>query len=270
MLNKRSFFHALVLSVAAVTAAAAQEPPPVPPPATPPAVPQSTSPAAQNPTPPAQPPVADQSVAPPQPAIAKRTLDEATLQRRRAQVQIVEGVLMGAVRVAAQQMAKEMQTPETGPFQLSGKLSARGFLLDEYGVFFHVEIPGVQPSLLSPIALEMLRQQQRPRQAQAQPEVASSGASALGRRSGNTDADYVELVKESLVKAMIEYSKPLELRPHEWFTVAAGDGDEPMMPGWLSQQSIMVLRVRGADIADYMAGRVSLEDVLKKVEVRKF
>jgi hypothetical protein len=258
MVNKRSLFPALVLSVATVTTAAAQEPPPVP------------LPAAQNPTPVTPLPAGDPPVAPVQSAVAKSPVDDPTLERRRAQVQIVEGVLMGAVRVAAQQMAKEMQTPETGPFQLSGKLSARGFLLEGYGVFFHVEIPGVQPSLLSPIALEMLRQQQRPRgDREAQPEVASS-ADAATRRPATTDADYVELVRESLVKAMIEYSKPLELRSDEWFTVAAGDGDEPMMPGWLSQQSIMVLRVRGADIADYMAGRVSLEDVRKRVEVKKF
>jgi len=43
-----------------------------------------------------------------------------------------------------------------------------------------------------------------------------------------------------------------------------------MIPTVLSEQAIMVLRIRGRDINDYLAERVSLEEVLKKVEVRRF
>jgi hypothetical protein len=38
----------------------------------------------------------------------------------------------------------------------------------------------------------------------------------------------------------------------------------------LVERATLVLRIRGADIADYMAGRLTLADVSKKVEVRKF
>jgi hypothetical protein len=247
---------ALALIVATLAAGAAQEPPPVAPP-------QSTPPPAAAE---AQTPVPGVSPAPALP----EPLDEATFRRRRKEIKNMEGVLERAVRSAAEEIASELETPETGKFQMSGSLGARGFILDGYGVFFHVVIPGVQPMFISPTVLQALRERlARPRQAQpAQPEVASSGGATAD--VPNADAEYVARVKDSLMRAMIQYSKPLELRPEEWLTVAAGDGDEPMLPAVLAQQAFMLLRVRGRDIAEYMAGRLSLDDVLKRVEVRKF
>jgi hypothetical protein len=244
---------ALALIVATVAAGAAQEPPPVAPPQS---TPPPAAPAAQDP-----PPAVTPAPVLPEP------LDETTFRRRRREIRNMEGVLERAVRSAAEEIASELETPETGKFQMSGSLGARGFILDGYGVFFHVVIPGVQPTFISPTVLQALRERlARPRQ--AQPEVASSGNPTAD--VPNADAEYVARVKDSLMRAMIQYSKPLELRPEEWLTVAAGDGDEPMMPAVLAQQAFMLLRIRGRDIAEYMAGRLSLDDVLKKVEVRKF
>jgi hypothetical protein len=254
-------FCALVLSVATVTSAAvAQETPPVAPPQSPPATPPV----------PVQVPPPPVAAAPSQPA-APEPLDEASARRRRREIKNMEGVLQSAVKGAAFEIASELETPETGKFQMSGSLGAQGFNLDGYGVFFHVAIPGVQPTFVSPMVLEAMRQRlAQPRQ--AQPEVASSGAtgSTTPPRIPNADAEYVARVKDSLMRAMIQYSKPLELRPDEWLTVAAGDGDEPMMPAVLSEQAVMLLRISGRDIAEYMAGRLTLNEVLKKVEVKKF
>jgi hypothetical protein len=182
----------------------------------------------------------------------------------------MEGVLASAVRGAAYEIARELESPETGPFVLSGAHAARGFILDGYGVFFHVEIPGVQPALISP-AVMLLEERFRRRQTQpAQPETASSGTAASVDDPVDRNAFYVERVRDALMRAMIQYSKPLSLRPDEWLTVAASDGDEPLAPTVLSEQAIMVLRIRGRDINDYLAERVSLDEVLKRVEVRKF
>ena len=257
----RVLFCTFALMAATACAVAAQETPPVAPPqSTPPqSTPPPAAPAVQNPLP----TVAPAPVAP----AAPEPLDEATFLRRRREIKNMEGVLASAVRSAAQEIATEMETPETGKFQMSGSLGARGFILDGYGVFFHVVIPGVQPTFVSPTVLQALRERlARPRQ--AQPEVASTGNATPDVPTA--DAEYVARVKDSLMRAMIQYSKPLELRPEEWLTVAAGDGDEPMMPAVLSEQAVMLLRVRGSDIAEYMAGRLSLDDVLKRVEVRKF
>ena len=267
----RTFFYAILASVAVSSAAVlAQEPPPVPPaqpPVTaPPGIPVQAPPVQ---TPPSQtvPPESVPQVAPAPPAVPL-VVDEATIKQRRTEIQNMEGVLASAVRGAAKDIALELQTPETGPFLLSGAHGARGFHLDGYGVFFHVEIPGVQPSLISPAVLAALEERLN-RQRQARPEVASAG-DPTSNAPMNRDAIYVERVKNALMRAMIQYSKPLALKPDEWLTVAASDGDEPMMPAVLTEQAVMILRIRGRDINEYLAERLSLEDALKRVEVRRF
>ncbi len=268
----RSVFCALILSIATTTAAgAAQDQPPVPPPVPATTAPPSTTPQSTPPATPVQavPPavqVPAPTAAPPPLAPVLQPLDEATVKQRRAEIKNMEGVFTSAVRNAAQEIASQIQTPETGPFQITGSLIARGFILDGYGVFFHVEIPGVQPIVISPVGLEALRKG-LPRL--AQPETASSG-NASPTAPLNSDAVYVERVKSALMRAMIQYSKPLGLRPDEWLTVAAGDGDEPFMPAVLTEQAVMVLRIRGRDIAEYLAERLTLDEVLKRGEVRRF
>jgi hypothetical protein len=261
---------ALVASVAMPLAAAAQEQPPVQPPV-PVTAPPETLPQSSPPATPAQtaPPETRPPVPAPSPAEPFR-LDDATVKQRRREIRNMEGVLASAVRGAAYEIARELESPETGPFVLSGAHAARGFILDGYGVFFHVEIPGVQPALISP-AVMLLEERFRRRQTQpAQPETASSGTAASVDDPVDRNAFYVERVRDALMRAMIQYSKPLSLRPDEWLTVAASDGDEPLAPTVLSEQAIMVLRIRGRDINDYLAERVSLDEVLKRVEVRKF
>ncbi len=274
----KNLFYALTLSATMVMPSAAQDPPPaLPTPATtPPAeLPGATasSPPGEPPAVPAKEPLPKITQLPPAAPAAAAPVDPETLRQRRREVKNMEGVLASAVRGAAQEIASEIQTPETGLFLLSGSLTARGFILEDYGVFFHVEIPGVQPSLISLPALQAL-QDRLARSRQAQPQVTSSGARAAAQADApqpvNPDAVYVERVKNALMRAMIQYSKPLALRPDEWLTVAAGDGDEPLMPAVLSEKAIMVLRIRGRDIAEYLAERLSLDDVLKRVEVRKF
>ena len=262
---KRVVLFTLAVSVVVSCAVRAQEPPQLPPPGAqdPPAIPVQTPPLPAQ-TPQTPPPTAAPEATVPATAAP---LDAETVRRRRREIKNMEGVLASAVRSAAQEIATEMETPETGKFLLSGSLGARGFILDGYGVFFHVEIPGVRPSLISPMVLESL-QQRLAQQRQAQPEVASTGNATVN--VPNADAQYVNRVKDALMRAMIQYSKPLELRLDEWLTVAAGDGDEPFMPAVLSEQALMVMRIRGRDIAEFMAGRLTLDDVLKKVEVRKF
>jgi hypothetical protein len=42
------------------------------------------------------------------------------------------------------------------------------------------------------------------------------------------------------------------------------------MPAVLSEKAIMVLRIRGRDVGEYLAERLSLEETLKRIEVRRF
>lgn len=253
---------ALALSAMTLTASAAWQDPP---PATPPAAPLPTTP----PAPTSEP--AGSVASPPAGQLAAAPLDAETYKHRRGQIEIMEGVLMGAVKAAALEMANRMTTLETPGFVPSGSLSAKGFILEGYGVFFHVEIPGVQPI----VTIESMQAQRerlsRPRP--ALPEAANSGVVQTPRSGAATDpgsnAEYVDLVTQRLMDAMVRYSTALELQPNEWFTVAAGDGDMPL-PGLLVPRSTMILRVKGSDIADYMTKRATLEEIRRKIDVRKF
>ena len=85
------------------------------------------------------------------------------------------------------------------------------------------------------------------------------------------NAAYTREVKTALVDAMIENSGGLTVGPDEWLTVAARDGEpgNHLVPGDSYDQTTSVLRMKGSDLAAYRAGRATLEDTRKKVEVRE-
>ena len=83
---------------------------------------------------------------------------------------------------------------------------------------------------------------------------------------------YTREVSVAIVDAMIENSGPLPLGDDEWLTVAARDNIRPdrLVPGDTSNISSIVFRVKGADLAAYRAGRMTLEETRAHVEVKQF
>jgi hypothetical protein len=83
---------------------------------------------------------------------------------------------------------------------------------------------------------------------------------------------YTREVSVSIVDAMIENSGPLPIGDNEWLTVAARDNIRPdrLVPGDTSNISSIVFRVKGADLAAYRAGRMTLEETRARVEVNQF
>lgn len=61
--------------------------------------------------------------------------------KRRYEIKVMEGVLVGAVKHGAEQVGRQLQ-PQL--VLMTGFARARGFVLDGYGVFFDVEIPGMR------------------------------------------------------------------------------------------------------------------------------
>jgi hypothetical protein len=70
------------------------------------------------------------------------------VQRRRDQIQMMEGVLTRAVRLGAEQLGRKLQSNNPAVVLFTGDARARGFLLDGYGVFFDVEIPALRKSVV--------------------------------------------------------------------------------------------------------------------------
>lgn len=253
-----------------------QDPPPPPPPVQNPVpVTQEPPPGTQLP-PPTQAPVTtpepakqEAAAAPAQPAPPPPLTAEQVRDRRKA-IMVFEGVLMQAVKVAAQDTVSEIRKIEPGIVMFSSApVRTHGTYLEGYGVFVQVEIPSVIPSVAS-LVETLSRERMRGNALQAQPTAISNGTAAAPTAEPmmDPDAHYVQSVKDQLVNAMIRYSNSMELRSDEWLTVEARDGSET--PSQLTQPSTMNLRIRGADLADFFAGRITIEEARKRVQVRGF
>jgi hypothetical protein len=81
---------------------------------------------------------------------------------------------------------------------------------------------------------------------------------------------YTESIKSALIDAMLNYSGPMNLAPDEWLTIAARDSEGPLMPGAVDDASTIVLRVKGSDIAEFLAKKITPEEARKRVEVKEF
>lgn len=286
---QRTVVLVIAVTVATACAARAQEvPPPTPPVQTsPPPAPPTQEPPTQEPPVPQTPPVTQapppqapppQGVPPqgppaepapaaeaPRPAPAAPALTPGEFRARKDAIFLMEGLLANAVKLAAQYTAGEIQRVEPGIVMFSAApVKAHGTYLEDYGVFFEVEIPSVIPSVAS-LVERLGRDRLRPNTSPAQPTSLTSGSTEALM---NPDAHYVESVKTQLINAMIRQSNQLEMRPGEWLTVAARDGSET--PGQLSEPSTMILRIRGADLADFFAGRITIDEARRRVQVRGF
>lgn len=196
-----------------------------------------------------------------------KTLEGEELARRRRAISRMEAVLIDAVKAGARSTAEEIQRVHPGVMMFSSApVKANGFYLENYGVFFQVEIPSVIPSVASLVQTlgrdalnrERLGNPARPTALSGGPETAMI----------NPDAHYVDAVKAELITAMVQFSQPMELLPGEVLIVSARDGSE--MPGQVAPPSTMTLRVKASDLAEFSAGRISLNEMRRRVQVRGF
>jgi hypothetical protein len=119
-------------------------------PAVPVAAPTQAEAPAQAPSPVVQEPAATPAAVQAAPAVAPMPLE-----RRRPSIRMMEAVLSRAVLGGAEQLAEQLGSGNPNVSFFTGQARARGFILDGYGVFFHVEIPEMQSSLvMSVTALE--------------------------------------------------------------------------------------------------------------------
>jgi hypothetical protein len=83
---------------------------------------------------------------------------------------------------------------------------------------------------------------------------------------------FTNAVANALIDAMLENSGSLIIAPDEWLTVAARDNaqDNRLVASDPSDVMTIVLRVKGSDIAEFQARRLTFEEVRKRVEVRAF
>jgi hypothetical protein len=84
------------------------------------------------------------------------------------------------------------------------------------------------------------------------------------------DLAYEDQVREALIGAMLDWGALLPLGPDEWLTVAARDNQDVVMPGAAPDVVTIILRVKGSDLAERLAGRLPTDELRRRVEVREF
>jgi hypothetical protein len=86
----------------------------------------------------------------------------------------------------------------------------------------------------------------------------------------NPDLAYEIEVREALIAAMLEWGVTLPLQPSEWLTVAARDNEDVVIPGEAADVVTIIMRVKGSDLTEFRAGRLTAADLRRRVEVREF
>jgi hypothetical protein len=94
-----------------------------------------------------QPPVAAQPPAATSQPQAAASTSPAT-ESRRDEVRAMEVFLMGALQKGAQDLARQLRVNEPNSAFVTGTGRARGFVLEGYGMFFDVDVPGMKQSVI--------------------------------------------------------------------------------------------------------------------------
>jgi hypothetical protein len=119
-------------------------------------------------------------------------------------------------------------------------------------------------------ASAMLRSDPVPQGAPAAPPVPPSGDTPWLM---DTNRVYTEAVQRALIDAMIDFSAPMTIANDEWLTVAARDNEQrdtlaPQDP--YEEVVTVLLRIRGADLKEYRAGRIDKDEARKRVRLGEF
>lgn len=129
--------------------------------------------------------------------------------------------------------------------------------------------PGLQPAPAGGADASPVAQDSTPAgTVSAQTLDETPAAAALESRDPNQL--YTESIKSALIDAMLNYSGAMDLGPDEWLTVAARDSDGPLMPGVVDDASTIVLKVKGSDIAAFLAKKITPDEARKRVQVKEF
>lgn len=118
------------------------------------------------------------------------------------------------------------------------------------------------------------------------PQTATAGARNATGAAASTNADapqqddpilsdpneaYRSEVIQALKEAMLDHSSSLGIGPNEWLTIAAkGNDDRPRLAPADSDARTRIIRLRGSDLALYLARQITKDEALQRIEVRVF
>jgi hypothetical protein len=264
-------------------------------------------------------------------AAAKPAQSQPPVEQRqlRYQIGVMERVLEEAVEHGANLTRDRLQALVPADMLVSEGARVRGFRIENYGMFFDVEVPtllyqGTLPWMFRTLdqndlglasALETLRavvqkagdtnleQALKRVELQVAPvavAVSASGSAAGGlppqtrpearvpagsaattsspRAASATDPTlddpeeaYRAEVGNALMDAMLDYSRGLSLETGEWLHIAARrHSDDPRLAPTDTDARTVMIRVRGADLTQFLAGQISRDEARKRMDVKVF
>jgi hypothetical protein len=78
-------------------------------------------------------------------------------------------------------------------------------------------------------------------------------------------------VIQALKDAMLSHSSALGIGAGEWLTIAAkGNDDRPRLAPADSDARTRIIRLKGSDLADFLAGKITRDEALQRIEVKVF
>ena len=96
-------------------------------------------------------------------------------------------------------------------------------------------------------------------------------AAAVDPMLNDPNEAYRGEVIQALRDAMLDHSRALEIGATEWLTIAVrGNDDRPRLAPADSDSRTRTIRIRGADLTAYLAGQISKDEALQRIEVRVF
>ena len=262
-------------------------------------------------------------------AAARPAQSQPVEQRQlRYQIGVMERVLEEAVEHGANLTRDRLQALVPPDMLVSEGARVRGFRIDDYGMFFDVEVPtllyqGTLPWMFRTLdqndlglasALETLRAvvqktgdtnlEQALKRVELQVTPMTAGASSSGAPTGivppppperpgarlftgstaatraaaatgpsldDPEEAYRAEVKNVLMDAMLDYSRGLSLETGEWLHIAARRrSDDPRLAPTDTDARTVMIRVRAADLTQFLAGQISREEARKRMDVKVF
>jgi hypothetical protein len=108
--------------------------------------------------------------------------------------------------------------------------------------------------------------------------VTGSAASASDKPPSADDAvltdpneAYRTEVIAALKDAMLAHSSALGIGPSEWLTIAAkGDDGRPRLAPADSDSRTRIIRLRGSDLQDFLAGKITRDEAFQRIEEKVF
>ena len=81
---------------------------------------------------------------------------------------------------------------------------------------------------------------------------------------------YHQEILDAIMDAMLDHSRGLAVGPSEWLTVVAGGIDNQPLTGMNDDGPQFIMSIKGGDLADFLANRITHDEARQRIQVKVF